>query len=138
MNSTSFASSKLGYVGKIFPFEEMDCPVFQVILSGTSQKEWESSDAGLSSRDIAMNVALPEVDGRLISRAVSFKTSVHYDPITECAIVTHKSNLNRVRFVCELVKNWVILSELPECQKRVAIILSNYPNKDRELETASV
>ena len=130
LNSTSFASSKLGYVGKIFPFEEIDCPVFQVILSGTSQKEWESSDAGLSSRDIAMNVALPEVDGRLISRAVSFKTSVHYDHITECAIVTHKSNLNRVRFVCELVKNWVILSELPECQKRVAIILSNYPNKD--------
>ena len=98
--------------------------------SGSSQEEWEISDSGLSSRDIAMNVALPEVDGRLISRAVSFKTSTHFDPSTECAIVVHKSNLNRVRFVCELVKNWVVLSELPENQKRVAIILSNYPNKD--------
>ena len=108
LNFTSFASSKLGSVGKISPFEEIDCPVFQLILSGSSQEEWETSDAGLSSRDIAMNVALPEVDGRLISRAVSFKASTHFDPSTECAIVIHNSNLNRVRFVCELVKNWVI------------------------------
>ncbi|MBB46054.1 MAG: cobaltochelatase subunit CobN [Rhodospirillaceae bacterium] len=130
LNFTSFASSKLGSVGKIAPFEDIDCPVFQLILSGSSHEEWETSDAGLSSRDIAMNVALPEVDGRLISRAVSFKKSTHFDPSTECAIVIHNADLNRVRFVCELVKNWVILSELPENQKRIAIILSNYPNKD--------
>ena len=46
LNFTSFASSKLGSFGKIAPFDEIDCPVFQLILSGSSQEEWEISDAG--------------------------------------------------------------------------------------------
>ena len=29
---------------------------------------------GLTPRDLAMNVALPELDGRLLSRAVGFKS----------------------------------------------------------------
>ena len=39
---------------------------------------------GLSARDIAMNVALPEVDGRILSRAVSFKGEAYFDEATEC------------------------------------------------------
>ena len=42
LNFTSFASSKLGSVGKISPFEEIDCPVFQLILSGSSQGRVEN------------------------------------------------------------------------------------------------
>ena len=42
---------------------------------------------GLSARDIAMNVALPEVDGRILARAVSFKAEAHFDTRTECPIV---------------------------------------------------
>ena len=133
LNSTSFASSKPGFGGKIFPFEEANCPVFQIILSGNNRTTWEASDSGLSSRDIAMNVALPEVDGRLISRAVSFKSDASYDSVTQCTIVSHEPDLERVAFVCQLAKNWSVLSSIPENKKRVAIILSNYPNKDSRI-----
>jgi cobaltochelatase CobN len=43
-----------------------------VILSGGTEL-WEAGFQGLTPRDMAMNVALPEVDGRIITRAVSFK-----------------------------------------------------------------
>ena len=47
-------------------------PVFQVVLAGSSEEAWEEGLSGLSARDIAMNVALPEVDGRILTRAISF------------------------------------------------------------------
>ena len=34
-----------------------------------------------------MNVALPEVDGRIVTRAVSFKAEARFDALTECPIV---------------------------------------------------
>jgi cobaltochelatase CobN len=57
-------------------------------------------DRGLSARDIAMNVALPEVDGRIITRAISFKGEAAYrDAQTQCSIVTYRALADRVTFV---------------------------------------
>ena len=39
--------------------EANDAPVLQVVLAGSSEVAWEQGLAGLSARDIAMNVALP-------------------------------------------------------------------------------
>ena len=52
---------------------DQDVPVIQAILAANNQQDWQQSDQGLRSRDIAMNIALPEYDGRIISRAISFK-----------------------------------------------------------------
>ena len=51
-----------------------DVPVLQIVLASHSQEAWASSPRGLSPSDLAMNVVLPELDGRLLSRAISFKT----------------------------------------------------------------
>ena len=55
--------------------KQLNVPILQVINSSATVKQWESGVQGLSPRDIAMNIALPEVDGRIITRAVSFKAS---------------------------------------------------------------
>ena len=73
LNATGFAVSKPGAPGTETPFDGGDCTVLQVIFSGGNRENWETSTNGLSARDIAMNVALPEVDGRVLARAVSFK-----------------------------------------------------------------
>src|SRR3546814_4672321 len=65
------------------PFDACDGPVLQVVFSGGTAKAWEEGTAGLSARDIAMNVALPEVDGRLLTRAVSFKGAARWDAATQ-------------------------------------------------------
>ena len=51
----------------------LDVPVLQAIPSGQARWQWEVSSRGLNPLDTAMNVALPEFDGRIITTPVSFK-----------------------------------------------------------------
>ncbi|MHA3915530.1 cobaltochelatase subunit CobN [Halovulum sp. GXIMD14793] len=138
LNATSFAVSSpdpAAWGGKR-PATVLDAPgapVLQVILSGGNEADWEDSAAGLTARDIAMNVALPEVDGRALSRAVSFKAEAYWDEATECSIATYRARGDRVAFVAELAANWAGLRAKPAAEKKVALILANYPNKDGRL-----
>ena len=108
-------------------------PVFQVILSGGTEEAWSSGKAGLSARDIAMNVALPEVDGRIITRAISFKGQAYFDEATECPIATYQARGDRIEFVAALATAWAKLRGKAPAERRVALILANYPNKDGRL-----
>ncbi|MBC7181790.1 MAG: cobaltochelatase subunit CobN, partial [Roseovarius sp.] len=108
-------------------------PVFQVVLAGTSEEVWAKGLTGLSGRDIAMNVALPEVDGRILSRAISFKGEAFFDAATECPIATYRAVGDRVDFVAQLAANWAKLRQTPAPTRRVALILANYPNKEGRL-----
>ena len=108
-------------------------PIFQVILSGGSEDAWQDSPQGLSARDIAMNVALPEVDGRILSRAISFKGEAFFDDATQCPIATYQARGDRIDFVTQLTKNWATLRSTKAADKKVALILANYPNKDGRL-----
>ena len=80
-----------------------------------------------------MNVALPGVDGRILSRAVSFKGEAFFDTATECPIATYQARGDRIDFVAQLAKNWAHLRRKPAKDKKVALILANYPNKDGRL-----
>src|ERR1700730_14894868 len=53
--------------------DSADVPVLQLVLASATQEAWASSTRGLSPADLAMNVVWPELDGRLLSRAISFK-----------------------------------------------------------------
>ena len=108
-------------------------PVLQVVLSSSSEDAWEQGLYGLSARDIAMNVALPEVDGRILSRAISFKGEAYFDDATQCPIATYRARGDRVDFVADLAANWARLRCTPAPKRRVALILANYPNKDGRL-----
>jgi cobaltochelatase CobN len=105
-------------------------PVLQVVLAASTEASWEEGANGLSARDIAMNVALPEVDGRILSRAISFKGEAFFDEATECPIATYKARGDRVTFVAALAANWAQLRRCAPAQRQVALILANYPNKD--------
>ena len=77
-----------------------------------------------------MNVALPEIDGRILSRAVSFKAPLGRDPETEADLVGYRPVADRVAFVADLARNWARLRAKPPAERRVAIVLANYPNRD--------
>ena len=113
--------------------EAQAAPVFQVVLSGASEQSWAEGLNGLSARDIAMNVALPEVDGRILSRAISFKGEAFFDEATQCPIAAYRARGDRVEFVADLAKNWAGLRHAPVAERKVALILANYPNKDGRL-----
>src|SRR5262249_11251587 len=112
------------------PFDSADAPVLQVVLSSGTIDDWRTGKQGLSPRDLAMQVALPEVDGRIMTRAISFKAAGRYDNATQCNIVEPQPEFGRVAFVADLAANWVKLRCKPASERRVAIILANYPNRD--------
>ncbi|MFB2834274.1 cobaltochelatase subunit CobN [Floridanema evergladense] len=110
-----------------------DVPVLQVIFSGGTEEQWESGFQGLSPRDMAMNVALPEVDGRVISRVVSFKAVQSKHPSLETDIVGYQPNLDRINFVADLAASWVKLRQKTPVERKIALILANYPTRDGKL-----
>jgi cobaltochelatase CobN len=107
-----------------------DCPILQVVFSGGDEETWRNRTNGLGPRDLAMNVALPEIDGRVLSRAVSFKAPLGRDPETEADLVGYRPVADRVAFVADLARNWVRLRGKPPAERRIAIVLANYPNRD--------
>lgn len=135
LNCTAFAVGS-PYDGDDSPQNPLlrnDAPIFQVILSGAAESTWAEGLHGLTARDIAMNVALPEVDGRILSRAVSFKGEAFFDEATECPIATYQARGDRIDFVTQLTKNWASLRRTSTETKKTALILANYPNKDGRL-----
>ncbi len=133
LNATGFAVSSPGSPHSGTPLEATDCPVLQVIFSGSNHAGWLASAAGLSARDIAMNVALPEFDGRLLSRAVSFKAEARFDPRTECPIIAYEPVADRIAFVADLAANWVRLRRSAPADRRLVLVLANYPNRDARI-----
>jgi len=131
LNTTGFSIDSAE--GKRF-YQALDIPIFQVILASSSQGTWEVGTQGLSPRDVAMNVALPEMDGRIITRAISFKSSeVVQDAQLETPVVTYQSEPTRVQFVAALAAHWIRLRRRPRQERKIALILSNYPSKDGRL-----
>lgn len=133
LNATGFAVSAPGAARSETPFDQVGCPVLQVVFSGGNRESWESGTRGLSARDIAMNVALPEVDGRIFTRAVSFKGSARRDDATQSDIVSYEPVQDRMAFVAELAKNWAALAAKSKSERRLAVVLANYPNKDARM-----
>ncbi|MEH2184530.1 cobaltochelatase subunit CobN [Nostoc sp.] len=134
LNTTSFSLARLeSETPQIDLWQKLDVPVLQVILSGGSIEQWESQFQGLSPRDIGMNVALPEVDGRIITRAVSFKAVQTRNPHLETDVVIYEPVSDRIEFVAKLAANWARLRSKPPQERRIALILANYPNRNGRL-----
>ncbi|WP_395020457.1 cobaltochelatase subunit CobN [Dongia sp.] len=129
LNATGFAVSQPG--GDFAtPFDVADCPVLQVVLSSGSAADWEQNTRGLSPRDLAMQAALPELDGRILTRAISFKAAARYDAATQCNIVAPEPVPDRIAFVVDLAERWIRLRKKAAGERTIAVVLANYPNRD--------
>ena len=133
LNATSFAVSAPGAGYKPTVLDETASPVLQMIFSGSSRAAWEASGQGLTARDLGMNVSLPEVDGRVLSRAVSFKAAARYDERVETNIVSLDPAEDRIRFVAALAAGWARLRRAEPAGRRIALVMANYPNRDGRL-----
>jgi cobaltochelatase, CobN subunit len=133
INATGFAVSAPGSEKPSTVLDESGAAVLQAIFSSSARDAWENSSQGLSARDLAMHVALPEVDGRVLTRAVSFKAAARFDETVQTNIVSHEPDIGRMRFVAELSARWARLRQKPAEERRVAVIMANYPNRDGRL-----
>jgi len=132
LNATGFAVASADGTHETgeTPFSAADCPVLQMIFAGSGRTAWEEGSRGLTARDLAMNVVLPELDGRILTRAVSFKSDAIRHEATQTNIITYEAEPDRIAFVADLAANWIALRQTPVDERRVAIVLANYPNRD--------
>ena len=105
-------------------------PVLQLVLSSTTQTAWQEYSQGLRSRDIAMQVVLPEMDGHVLTRAVSFRQLEAPDSRTQIGLTRYVLHPERAEFVAHLAARYCQLQTKPNTHKRIALILANYPTKD--------
>lgn len=118
------------------PWMRLNVPVLQAIVCTTSFKEWSESALGLTPLDVAMNVALPEFDGRIISVPISFKEETVQDEILGTRLLKYVHRPDRIDYLARLALNWARLRHKPNSEKRVAILLTNYPSKNARIGNA--
>ncbi|MXW47931.1 MAG: cobaltochelatase subunit CobN [Gammaproteobacteria bacterium] len=133
LNTTAFAISSVNTEGGSYQALVDDLPVLQLIMSGDNQQRWQEDAHGLRPRDMAMHVALPEVDGRIISRAISFKGLNYHCEQTQTDVVQYQPHRERIAFVAQLAASWCRLRAKANSEKRIAFILANYPTREGRL-----
>jgi cobaltochelatase CobN len=129
VNATAFATATAHDDAGVL--SASGCPILQVAQAGISRASWESSSRGLMPRDLAMHVVLPEVDGRIFANVIAFKERGESD--TGFAPTTFRPVDDRVNATADLARAWVWLRRTPSSQRRVAIVLANYPSRDGRL-----
>lgn len=111
------------------PLSECDVPILQVALANAERDAWRQSARGLSASDLAMHVVLPEADGRIFTRAVSFKERAVQNEALEFSALKQVPVADRVTYVAKLAARWAKLSQTPACERRLALVLSDYPGR---------
>jgi cobaltochelatase CobN len=139
INTTSFAMGEITPGGatpagwSVRVLDTLDVPVLQAITSGMTREQWQQSARGLNPLDAAMNVVLPEFDGRIITVPVSFKARaagmpsevIEYEPVPE-----------RVARVAGIAARFARLRAVPNAEKRVAFMFTNSSSKAAQIGNA--
>ncbi|AFW02459.1 cobaltochelatase subunit CobN [Gluconobacter oxydans] len=122
LNATFFSAR--GEAGAS-PLDQADAPVLQVLQPGSTHQAWQESGRGLSQSDLAMQVVLPELDGRLSAGPISFKSetipgnAARHDPYPA-----------GIAAVVAQARAWARLRHLKPTNKYLALILSDYPGAE--------
>jgi cobaltochelatase CobN len=126
LNMTAF-SARLDGGGSVL--DEAGVAVLQLTLSGGGRAPWEKAQSGLGPADLAMNVVLPEFDGRIAAGAISFKAETARNPALEFTRQVHQSDPSGIGHAADLAFSWARLRRTPRAERRIACVLSDYPAK---------
>ena len=108
----------------------LDVPVLQGLCLTSSRAQWEASNAALAPIDAAMQVAIPEFDGRLITVPFSFKQA------GPDGIPRYAADPERAGRLAGIAVRQARLAAIPNSAKRVALMLSSYPTKHARIGNA--
>jgi cobaltochelatase CobN len=108
----------------------LDVPVLQGLCLTSSRKAWQESDAALSPMDAAMQVAIPEFDGRLITVPFSFKESGEGD------VPVYVADPERAARVAGIAVRYAALKHKPNADKKLALVFTAYPTKHSRVGNA--
>ncbi|MFM8526129.1 MAG: cobaltochelatase subunit CobN [Cyanobacteriota bacterium] len=132
--TTAFASVQFEEAGLGSPlWESLGVPVLQLLCSGQPRTQWETSCVGLGPIDLSLQVVLPELDGRITTRVGAFKELRHADARLATAVLHLVPDRERLSWVAALTRAWVELRQTPVGQRRLGLVLANYPTRNSRL-----
>ena len=108
----------------------LDVPVLQALALTSSRAAWAASAAALTPMDAAMQVAVPEFDGRLITVPFSFKET------GPDGVPQYVADPERAARVAGIAVAHARLRHVPPPRRRLAIMLSSYPTKHARVGNA--
>jgi cobaltochelatase CobN len=108
----------------------LDVPVLQALCLTGPRSQWLDSSAALTPMDAAMQVAVPEFDGRLITVPFSFKEA------GQDGVPAYAADPERAARVAGVAVAHARLRHIPAARRRLAIMLSSYPTKHARIGNA--
>jgi cobaltochelatase CobN len=109
------------------PLDDAGVPVLQAAIATTKRAAWSDSPRGLSAADLAMHVVLPELDGRILAGALSFKGPSPLLDELSFAGLANKPEPDRIDAVADRIAALVRLQTTPRDKRRIAVLLPDYP-----------
>jgi cobaltochelatase CobN len=98
----------------------LNVPLIQAVTTGQTYQEWQGNDAGLGPLDAATKIVMPEFDGKISGPLFSFR-----DPLTGLASPEHAQTFA----LANLAARYVRLRHVPNNEKHLAIVLTNFANR---------
>ncbi|MBN9245399.1 MAG: cobaltochelatase subunit CobN [Mesorhizobium sp.] len=126
VTATAFASG--AEPGAETLFDRSGVPVFQIIVATTRREAWEKNQRGLAPADLAMHVVLPELDGRILAGAVSFKAEGETDAELGLRAVANRPEPDRVEQIANRIEAFLRLQRTPREDRRLCVLIPDYPS----------
>jgi cobaltochelatase CobN len=126
ITATAFASSAEPGVETLF--DRAGAPVFQVIVATTRRDAWAENQRGLAPADLAMHVVMPELDGRILAGAISFKAEMETDAALAFKGLANRPEPDRIEQVAARIAAFLRLQREPRASRKVAILIPDYPS----------
>ncbi|KAA2211808.1 cobaltochelatase subunit CobN [Teichococcus oryzae] len=123
LNATAFSARQDG----ASPLDAAGAPVLQLLLSGAPREAWAASARGLGQSDLAMQLVLPELDGRLATTAIGFKQEAAPVPGLDHGQTVLAPDAGNIALAADRALGWVRLAATPRAERRIAVLLSDYP-----------
>lgn len=124
LNATGFSARQ---AERASPLDAAGVPVLQLVMAGSDEAAWAASPRGLTQADLAMQMVLPELDGRLDAGVISFKAALPETPGLEFSRIVHRPDPAGVAAAADRAAAWVRLARTAPAGRRLAVVLSDYP-----------
>jgi cobaltochelatase CobN len=125
VTTTAFAAG--GNPDEPTVLDEPGVPVLQVVSATTKRAAWRDSPRGLGAADLAMHIVLPELDGRVLAGTIAFKDPLPPHEGLAFTALTSRPEPDRIAMVADRIAALVRLRTLSRGERRVAILLPDYP-----------
>ncbi len=129
INAMKFSMTANGSI-TIDKLKELNVPILQVYTIMTSEAEWANSEEGMNPLETSISISLPEFDGVIHAVPVAARKELENGDVRYLPIA------DRVVRLAGKAKKWAMLSHKSNRDKKIAIILHNYPSGNSSIGTA--